>query len=173
MNTPQFLAIVFLATAAISTQAASTNNVNQETLSKIHQINQMEIQAAKMALNRGSSDDVKSYAKRLISDHTDADKKVMQVALKDKITIAALPVPSDDQKSMQNLKALTGNDFDIAYQKMMEDGHQKAILMLKDVEPRLDPTMQHLVQGLLPNFEHHEKLAQELKTNDSTLIRTG
>jgi putative membrane protein len=162
-----------LMVGAMSTFAKAAD-IDQTTLSKIHQINNMEIKMAKIAQKSASAPEVKSYADRIIRDHTDADQMVKEVAKKDHIALVSEPVSPADKKDMNNLESLTGSDFDIAYQKVMTDGHQKAIKMLTDVQPQLKrEDVRALVVKLLPNFAHHEALAQQLPTGANDLTRTG
>jgi putative membrane protein len=153
---------------------AGAADIDQTTLSKIHQINQMEIKMANLALKNASAPEVKSYAQRLVRDHSDADLMVKEVATKDRITLVDEPLAAADKKDMQNLMSLTGSDFDVAYQKVMTDGHQKAIKMLTDIQSKLKrQDVRDLVVKLLPNFAHHEALAQQLPTGAGDLTRTG
>jgi predicted outer membrane protein len=169
----RFFTISFLL-VGVTAGLAKAADIDQTTLSKIHQIDTMEIKMAKMALKSSSTPEVKSYATRIVRDHTDADQMVQEVAKKDKISLVNEPVSPSDQKDMQNLMSLTGSDFDVAYQKIMTDGHQKAIKMLTDVRPQLKKQdVRDLVVKLLPNFAHHEALAQELPTGAHDLTRTG
>lgn len=47
----------------------STTAIDSETLSKLHHINQMEIQFGHLAEERAASSKVKSYGARLARDH--------------------------------------------------------------------------------------------------------
>src|SRR5215213_1268077 len=51
-----------------------------DVLSKLHHANQMEIEAGKLAQEKGSSKAVKAYGKTLVRDHSAADKKVLATA---------------------------------------------------------------------------------------------
>jgi putative membrane protein len=162
--------------------ADSTMHLDQHTLSRIHQINQMEIKAAKLALKKSNSADVQSFANRIIRDHTDADQMVKEVAQKDHIELVSPPVPASAQErkdavanrsAMRNLATLSDGAFETTYKKMMEDGHQKAIAYLSEVELKVKTkNIQDLIQKLLPNFQHHEALAQQLPSG-SSVTRTG
>jgi putative membrane protein len=169
----RFFTLSALMLGAISALAKAAD-IDQTTLQKIHQINQMEIKMAKVALKNASAPEVMSYANRLIRDHTDADQMVNEVATKDRITLTGGTPSASDIKDMRNLQSLTGSDFDVAYQKVMTDGHQQAIKMLTDVQPKLKKQdVRDLVVKLLPSFAHHEALAQELPTGVNDLTRTG
>lgn len=56
------------------------SDTNAEILSKLHESDQAEIGMGKLALERATSPQVKSYGEMLIRDHAAADRKVTQVA---------------------------------------------------------------------------------------------
>jgi predicted outer membrane protein len=60
---------------------------DEQVVMRIHRTNQMEIRVARLAQSRASSARVKSFASRLIRDHTANDKKVVALAKQLNITL--------------------------------------------------------------------------------------
>lgn len=61
-----------------------------ESLRKLHESNQKEIAMGTLAADKGTDAKVKAYGKRLVSDHTAADKKVAALLKKKKLTMDVL-----------------------------------------------------------------------------------
>lgn len=83
-----------------------------------------EVQLGKLAVEKGASDDVKSFGQKMVDDHTQLNKEMSQVA--DSIG-AMLPkkMGKADQAEYEKLNGLSGDEFDkeyIAY--MMKDHHE-------------------------------------------------
>ena len=149
-------------------QAADTAPApNQEAvkvLSDLHHANQMEVEMGKLAEKRGSADAVKKFGDTLVSDHSDADKKVTELAKNQNIKLPAENMPMGNEKKMTaHLKSLQGKDFDRAFAQAMVDDHRKDISTLQSAQSKLTGTPTgDLVTELLPTLEKHEQIAMDL-----------
>jgi putative membrane protein len=150
-------------------------SLDQMVLSKIHHGNVAEIQAAKLALKKSNSEEVKNAANAIIKDHTAADVQVKDIAKADNIRLL-VPVPpqgadekkemAEDKAGMNSLMKSEGTEFDTEYQKMMMADHKKDIAELTDVEPKLkNENVRDLVASLIPKFQYHEQLLSEIDVN--------
>src|SRR5262249_8552889 len=109
--------------------------VNSETLSEIHNTNQMEIQAGQLAKQQSKNPDVRQFADQLIQDHQNADTQVTQLAATQGIPITTpQPKTADDRQAMEHqqammerIKGMQGADFDKEFLHMMTNGHRHAI----------------------------------------------
>lgn len=83
-----------------------------------------EVQLGKLAAEKGSSDDVKSFGQKMVDDHTRLNQQMAQMA--DSIgTMLPKKMGKADQAEYDKLNALSGEDFDkeyIAY--MVKDHHE-------------------------------------------------
>src|SRR5919197_2997748 len=88
-------------------------------LSKMHEANQMEIQAGQLAMERGAAEGVRRYGDVLFRDHRMADKMGDDLAKRRGLEITA-PKPSSAEEarqmkqqmaSMEKLKAAQGREF--------------------------------------------------------------
>ena len=132
-----------------------------QVLSKLHQSNQMEVAAGKLAQEKGQSKDVKSFGKTLVTDHSAADKKVMALAKEEKIDLPAeVPIPAD---KMDMLKGATGAEFDKMFASHMLDDHKKDIADAKAArDTTTDAKLKALVAATIPVLEKHREIAQKL-----------
>ena len=83
-----------------------------------------EIQAAQLALQKSSSDDVKQFAQMMIDDHTNMEHKMKPIAEEANVP----PATSMSSKAMaeyKKLQSLSGDDFDKEYIKAMVMDHSK------------------------------------------------
>ena len=143
-------------------------------LSKIHDANQMEISMGQMAKSHGKAKAVKDFGNTLIKDHSDADKKVMDVAKKESITLVTPKAMNEIEKQkmqehqelMGRLHVLKGAEFDKVFVQAMIDGHNDTISFLESSNSS-DANVKALVSDILPTVRGHERTAtlisQELK----------
>lgn len=94
----------------------------REVLGFLHASNQAEIKLANLAKSKSSNDDVKTFADQMLKEHTDADKKLSDLAGKESVDLnaapndplfAALKTAHDDAYSA--LSGKTGAQFDVGY----------------------------------------------------------
>lgn len=148
--------------------AGSAATVDIEVMQKLHQANQHEIDAAKMAVDKAESPRVKAYAKKILADHTAADKQLMAHVERLKIErsqveTAATPGADPAKEHAAKLEAAGGAAFDREYVNMMMAEHDKAIEMVKSAKETVtDKKLKSMLTSLLPKLERHKKMAQDL-----------
>jgi putative membrane protein len=131
-------------------------------LERLHQVNQEEIQAGKLAQQNSQTQEVKSYGEMLVRDHTASDERVMAAAQKKGFTLA-MPKPMDDveRRSMaaeranaEKLQVLNGQPFDSCFLASMVGGHDEVLGKLMAAQknvttPELTPVLQQLSQFVI------------------------
>jgi putative membrane protein len=92
--------------------------------------NMYEIQAAKIAQQKSSSADVKSFAKMMVTDHT-----ALQNQMQPLITKAGKTAPTElDQRRkgmLDNLNAASAKDFDKVYLDQQVAAHEETLTLMK------------------------------------------
>ena len=145
-----------------------------EVLAYIHQVNQSEIDAGKMAKANGQSKKVKDYGDRLVKEHTKADKQLNDFAKKEKVTLAeSTTLPAGVQgelatakEEMQRLSTLKGAEFDTAFLAAQASMHDKVAQKLSAVhDTKKDSKLGKLVGQLLPSMKQHGEAATKLQTS--------
>jgi putative membrane protein len=133
-------------------------------LTKLHDTNLMEIEAAKLAKDNAASDGVKDYADKLQSDHEKADDDVKSLAKEERVQLATkLSADSDGAAMLQRLRNVRGADFDRQFLDMMVTDHDKAISMVKAWQAEAqDKKVRSLLEDLLPTLEKHRDQARKL-----------
>ncbi len=135
-------------------------------LAELSEANQAEIAAGQMALQRARSSEVKSFARRMISDHT----KMLNAgkSLADSLSITPAPpspdsLPQKADQETQTLSATTGAPFDKVYMDAQVADHRMVLSLLKQLEGAAqNPRLKALIAGAEPTVQSHLDRAQVL-----------
>lgn len=121
-----------LSNAADSVKEAVTPTpTGQEFADKAAKSDAFEIASAKLAREKASSPDVRSFASMMIEDHTASTAKVKKAADEANPGITPDPTLTEDQDGkLADLRKLTGADFDKAYADQQVDAHEKALSLM-------------------------------------------
>jgi putative membrane protein len=93
-------------------------------------INQTELALGRLALERGSSEDVKQMATKMVERHSALQSQLGDIARKSGID----PSPETtaaEQATQNRLEKLSGADFDAAFRQAVEDIHQQEMTLHK------------------------------------------
>jgi putative membrane protein len=149
---------------------------DDQVLRKVHHINLEEIDAGKLAQQKGTTREVKDYGATLVRDHTKADQDTKALASKMNVDLEKVKDDArhrEKQQAMQDkmdqLKKMSGKEFDRTFAQMMADGHHQAIAMVKAARVDAKPEMRSFLDGLLPALQRHEDMANDIlsKTRDT------
>lgn len=141
-------------------------------LSILHAKNQTEIEAGRLAMERGSSEEVREYGRMLVEHHTEADEQVVQAAndagyslmSREQVRemMAREKFKDDRADPISKLSGLRGRAFDEAFASEMEKGHSKLIKTLRDSAPTVREDVRALIEQMLPTLEEHQVEAMKL-----------
>jgi putative membrane protein len=124
-----------------------------------------EVQTAQLAQQRSSSPQVKQFANRMITDHTQANNELQQIAQQESIQLPT-KLNTKDESEYRKLSGLNGSAFDEAYAHGAVTDHQQDIaLFRKEAQSGQDPTLKSYAQKTLPVLEQHLQLAQSLNNS--------
>lgn len=136
---------------------------DEKALKDMAQANINEVAAAKIALSKAQSSDVKAFAQQMVKDHSDALTKVQAVAQQKGVTLPT--EPDAKHKAMAaTLEKQSGDAFDKMY---MENAgtkdHQMVLSTLQsDAKMIKDPDVKALADAHTPVVEQHLKSAQQI-----------
>jgi putative membrane protein len=152
-------------------KGAPTETSAAAVLSRIHEVNDAEIYAGRLAAKKGSTAEVRSYGKELMRDHAKVDRKIQALAKDEGIELSPPGPMSAEMGRLRNhdgavkemLANVSGNTFDRDFLHAMVEDHQKNIDALKDVQAKSDdPKLKDLIQALLPQLTDHQEMAEKL-----------
>jgi putative membrane protein len=120
-----------------------------------------EVEMANIASEKSSSDEVKTFAARMIQDHGKADADLAALAQSKSIKV---PTKLDiKHKAMVDaLKVRSGASFDAAYAQHMAAAHAKAIALFTQESQSPDADMAAFAKKTLPTLQEHKRLADAL-----------
>jgi putative membrane protein len=123
----------------------------------------MEVEIAKLAVDKASSEEVKQYAQRLVDDHTKANDELTQLASQKGVTI-----PHDEKAMMKGkdkLSKLSGADFDREFMSMMIKDHAKEVKEFEGVSTKAkDTDVKDWAAKTLPTLREHLQMARDINT---------
>ena len=164
------LALALVATAQGATHH-SDKSFEQHVLSKMHEVNQMEIAMGTMAERKGQASSVRNYGREMRQAHEASDKKVTSLAHKEGIQlVATTPMNAEerrqieaDRRAHQDLTAAHGADFDRQYMQAMDQGHASVARILTQARANLHDGRAHaLVSQTIPVVQHHQRMAEDV-----------
>lgn len=121
-----------------------------------------EVQTAQLAQQRAASAQVKQFAARMITDHTQANSDLQQIAEQENLTLPSEPMGKDATET-RRLSGLNGTAFDQAYAQDALRDHEAAVaLFRKEASSGSDPALKAFAQKTLPILQQHLQLAQGL-----------
>ncbi|HAG79355.1 DUF4142 domain-containing protein [Stutzerimonas kunmingensis] len=151
-------ALLFGVAANLALAAEGENFVDEASAKGI-----AEIETAKMALDKGTSDDVKQFAQMMIDDHTKANQELAQLTQAKDLEMSDEATLMDKAKAMI-LKLRDGENFDEAYANNQVVAHEQTIEMYQDyVEGGENADLKQFAQKTLPKLEEHLKQAKDLQ----------
>lgn len=135
----------------------------------LHQVNKMEIEAGELAQKKGQSTGVKDFGRTLVKDHQDADRKLTQLAKKASLDLNDLSQVEKeklrvDKEKMEQVKKMSGAEFDRAFASVMYNGHDGVLKMLDDHQKDIrSPELKQFVDATRPKLEDHRDMAKKLE----------
>jgi putative membrane protein len=123
-----------------------------------------EIEAAKMALDRSKSKEVKDLAQMILTDHTASSDKLKMLVSSGQVK-ATLPTELDERRKgmLDNLRGAGGTDFDGRYLKQQTAGHHEAVVLFDGYKTAgSDPTLKAFAEEVAPKIHMHLDMANKL-----------
>lgn len=136
--------------------------------------NQVDIDAGQLAASRATSEDVKTFARLMVTDHTGVNKAATELVTKLKVTPQDNPtsqsLKADGDKNIAHLKTLKGAAFDKAYIDREVAYHQQVLDALdKTLIPgATNAELKALLVKVRPAFVAHLEHAKRLQASQKS-----
>src|SRR3954470_5450153 len=154
----------FAAVALAPTASASASVDDHLFATNAPRANVAEVAAARLALDKSDTAAVRAYARKMIADHTAAQKKLAAIA---KDTGTTLPKqPSKLQRAEPaRLSRLSGDTFDSAYLRRQVSDHRKALsTMLLELDTGTVAALRDFAAATAPVVRMHLSMAKEARS---------
>jgi len=123
--------------------------------------NEFEIETSKLALDKAQDGAVKSFAQRMVDDHTAAGKKMMTAAKADGITLGTPKLDKKQKQMLAKLKDAGKDTFDKSYVTMQVDAHEEAVALFKAYSGKKGDLGKFAAETL-PTLEEHEAAIKKI-----------
>jgi putative membrane protein len=120
-----------------------------------------EIEASKLAQQQATSAEVKSFASRMVDDHTRTANELKQAAG----GLAVPAEPSADQRAkIEALKGKSGSDFDRSYaNEVGVAAHEEAVALFEDYARNgTDASLKAFADKTVPALREHLTMAKDM-----------
>ena len=163
----QFAGLAVLSVGAVLFAQGSANrlsNPDSTFAMKAAQGGMAEVQMGQLATQKASSPDVKNFGQQMVTDHTNANDQLKDLASKKSLT---LPTSMDakDQATYDRLSKLSGPEFDRAYMADMVRDHREDVTAFeRESKSGSDTDMKDFATKTLPTLRHHLEMAETTNT---------
>jgi putative membrane protein len=121
-----------------------------------------EVEAGKLAEEKGTAADVKAFAAMMVKDHTAANSKLKAIAAEKKLEVSDDAELLDKAKSMI-LELRSAKSFDQAYANNQVKAHEATIEIFDDyIKEGTDAELKQFATATLPALKEHLVKAKAL-----------
>jgi putative membrane protein len=125
--------------------------------------NEFEIQSSKLAEEKAAAADVKEFAKQMIADHTKAGEGLKAALEKSNMTPEPPKLSPKHAAMVEQLKAASGEDFQMLYIDMQTQAHMEAVTLFRTYSGSGDDqNVVAFAKETLPTLEMHLMHVKEL-----------
>lgn len=122
---------------------------------------QAEVELGKLAQQKGNSEAVRDFGKRMVSDHSEAHDQLMRLHKDADASIPKEPDP-EHKRIRDELNKASGKDFDVAYLASQIRNHQKtANLLLWEISFGQSADLTKYAADTLPTVMEHLEIAKQ------------
>ncbi len=121
----------------------------------------MEVELANLALQKGTSTQVKEFARMMIKDHKKANEELKALAATKNIVLPTALIDKH-QRIVNDLKEKSAKTFDAKYMNAMLDDHKKDVEEFEEAsKDAVDPDIRAFAAKTLPVLQEHLRMADK------------
>jgi putative membrane protein len=152
-----FLVLACFFVLPLPLQAAT----DSEFAIKAAKAGKLEVELGNLAARKGQSASVRSFGRRMVSDHTRAGNKLKAIAKSIGITLPDA-LDANQQAEIDRLSQLSGADFDRAYMDKMVADHEMAVAEFEtEAKSGADRKLKAFASATLPTLRMHLRMAKQ------------
>lgn len=163
LATASIIGALYCMTSAAGAHSSSA----QDFVKEAAVANEFEIESSQTALDKSTNSDVKTFAQKMIDDHSQAGKTLGDVVKTNNVQ-AEIPTSLDDKhkKLLDTLQHSSNDDFDKEYAKMQLKAHKQAVSLFSDYAKQGEnDALKTFAKSTLPTLKEHLKMADDLKSH--------
>ena len=125
---------------------------------------QEEVELGQLAQQKGTSQTVRSFGQRMVTDHTKLNNELKQIASQKGATLP-VQMSHHENSTIEHLQNVNGADFDKAYAKDMVKDHKKDVKEFESAAKNLsDSDLRAFAQKAQATLQEHLGMAENLDT---------
>lgn len=147
-----------------ATPATDPEASDQAFVRSANQAGLMEVEASRIAQEVSASEEIRSFAGKMIADHGKASAELEQIAGKKSLSVPG-KIDAEQAAKLQALRSKTGADFNAAYAMQMSDDHAAAVALFEAGTRLRDAELAAFAGRTLPVLRMHKQMADELNAS--------
>lgn len=152
----------FAGVASAQEPSAATSKPDASFVKQASAAGLAEVSLGKIAVEKGTSADVKTFGQTRVDDHTKVGEELKTIATRKSIPVSNTPMPVDTKAAMAMGKK-DGLAFDAAFKAKMVADHEKVIKLFKtESTSGKDTDLKAFATKTLPTLQHHVDIAKQL-----------
>jgi putative membrane protein len=125
--------------------------------------NQAEVQFGRVAVERGTDEKVRTFGQRMIDDHGRMLGEIKDLASRRGMTLSD-QLPAEAQADLNHLSAMSGQEFDREYVRMMVKDHQEDLDAFdREARTGVDSDVKALAARSLPTIREHLRMVNDME----------
>jgi putative membrane protein len=150
-------------TGTATPTATEMQQADMEFANKAAAAGKAEVELAQVGTEKATNPDVKTFAGRLVEDHTKANEQLTQI-MQDKGMEMPAEAPAEAKAEYDRITALSGTEFDREFMMHWVSSHEKGIeLYSTEAESGQDPELKQFAAGTLPTLQEHLDEAKRIE----------
>jgi putative membrane protein len=122
----------------------------------------MEVELGKLAQEKGQSERVKEFGSRMERDHSKANDELKNIAQQNNIQLPDSMLEKH-REHVDELKELSGEEFDKAYMELMVEDHEEDVELFEDAAENYEiQEVRTWAEKTLSVLRDHNRLAEEI-----------
>jgi putative membrane protein len=166
------LAATVVLSGGVMAQSSSTGMIavtaqkvsDSDYVKKTAMSDMIEIQSSELALKKSSNPVIRSFAERMIKDHTASTKELTRLVQESNLNLAPPTTLDETHKTMlQKLQNASSAEFDRAYINLQVKGHKQALQLQKTYSMTGDnPKLMQFAGKATEMVQMHLAMAEKL-----------
>ncbi|PWT92054.1 MAG: DUF305 domain-containing protein [Blastocatellia bacterium] len=150
------------ATTVTPGRGVVTPRSDQDFVNEAAQGGMAEVELGRLAAQKGLSPDVKRFGQRMVTDHSNANTELKQLATRKAITLPTT-VSTEQKDELTKLSKLSGAEFDREYMSLMVEDHDKDVAAFQSqAQGASDADIKAWAAKTLPVLKEHQNMAHEI-----------
>ncbi len=159
-------ALAAVAMSALLAASPAFATSTKDFVGKASQSGMFEIESSKLALTRATDPEVKTFAQKMIDDHTAASAALKAAMAADGVDMSLAPAALDKKyaSKLEDLQEADAEDFDEDYMDMQKSAHRKAVRLFKDyADDGENAALKTFAASTVATLEAHKEHANKLE----------